>query len=196
RFDRPVGGRHARRRRGRVQRSDVARHRRTSAQRRAPRRGAVPPHGIRRHRLRRHDRRSEDLPAALERIANAHAPPGVDVERIRLRREQQNQMTDLHLARVAAAALAAFVVYFALGGAFFTNPAMRAEFSKYRAVYRDQDSMKTVMPIGMLGMLLSMVALAVLFAMIHPGGAGPAAGVQFGLVVALYALGSFVLHNH
>ncbi len=105
-------------------------------------------------------------------------------------------MTELHLARVAGAALAAFVVYFALGGAFFTNPAMRAEFSKYRAVYRDEDSMKTVMPIGMLGMLLSMVALALLFAMIHPGGAGLAAGVQFGLVVALYALGSFVLHNH
>jgi hypothetical protein len=102
----------------------------------------------------------------------------------------------MNVLRIAAAAVAAFVVYFMLGFAFFANPAMRAEFQKYGAVYRSQESMKAVMPFGMLGMLLSMVVLTVLFAMIHPAGAGVAAGAGFGLLIALYALGSFVLHNH
>jgi hypothetical protein len=102
----------------------------------------------------------------------------------------------MNLGRVGAAAIAAFVTYFILGGAFFANPAMRAEFARFGAVYRTQQSMKSVMPLGMLGMLLSMVALSALFAMIHPGGAGVVAGVQFGVLIALYAVGSFVLHNY
>lgn len=102
----------------------------------------------------------------------------------------------MNLVRVASAAIAAFAAYFILGGAVFTSPAMRAEFARFGAVYRTQQSMKSVMPLGMLGMLLSMIALAVLFAMIHPAGAGIVAGAQFGILVALYALGSFVLHNH
>jgi hypothetical protein len=73
---------------------------------------------------------------------------------------------------------------------------MRAEFGKYTSVYRSQESIKRVMPFGMLGMLISMIAVAVLFAMIHPAGAGVAAGGEFGVLVALFALGSFVLHNH
>jgi hypothetical protein len=99
-------------------------------------------------------------------------------------------------ARVILAACGAFVAYFALGSLFFTRPAMRAEFMKYASVYRSQEAMKGVMPFGMLGMLLSMLALAVIFAMIHPAGAGLAAGAQFGLLIGVYALGSFVLHNH
>lgn len=102
----------------------------------------------------------------------------------------------MNIIRVAAAALAAFVVYFALGGAFFTNPLMRAEFTKYSAVYRSQETMTAVMPFGVLGMLLSMVALSILFAMIYPSGAGIAAGLRFGVLIALFELGSFVLHNY
>jgi hypothetical protein len=73
---------------------------------------------------------------------------------------------------------------------------MRAEFARFGGIYRTQESMKSVMPLGMLGMLVSMAALAVLFAMIHPAGAGVIAGVQFGALIALFAVGSFVLHNH
>lgn len=102
----------------------------------------------------------------------------------------------MNVTRVGLAALAAFVVYFAMGSVFFTLPAMRAEFGKYTSVYRSQESIKRVMPFGMLGMLISMIAVAVLFAMIHPAGAGVAAGGEFGVLVALFALGSFVLHNH
>ena len=47
------------------------------------------------------------------------------------------------------------VAYFSLGWLFFTRPLMRREFLKYSVIYRSQEDMKVVMPIGMLGMLLS-----------------------------------------
>jgi len=102
----------------------------------------------------------------------------------------------MNIARIAVSAVAAFAVYFVLGGVFFANPLMRAEFSKYKSVYRSEGTMKAVLPFGMLGMLLSMVVLSLLFAMLYPAGAGVVAGAQFGLLIAVYALGSFVLHNH
>lgn len=102
----------------------------------------------------------------------------------------------MNVTRIILAALAATVVYFVIGGLVFTRASLRNEFMKYPAVYRSQEAMKGVMPIGMLGMLLSMLALAVLFAMIHPAGGTVLAGAEFGAIVGVYALGSFVLHNH
>ena len=102
----------------------------------------------------------------------------------------------MNLPRVLLATLGAMVAYFGLGSLFFTRAAMRTEFMKYRAVYRSEEDMKGVMPLGMAGMLLSMGVLAVLFAMLHPAGAGIVAGAEFGALIGLYALGSFVLHNH
>ena len=67
---------------------------------------------------------------------------------------------------------------------------------KCASVYRSQESMKRMMPFGMLGMLLSMLVLAVIVGMIHPAGAGLSTSARFGLLIGLYALGSFVLHNH
>jgi hypothetical protein len=102
----------------------------------------------------------------------------------------------MNFTRLVLAALGAFVAYVALGALFFTRPAMRTEFMKYPAVYRTQEAMKPVMPIGMLGMFASILALAALFALIHPAGAEWSAGLVFGALVALFAVGSFVLHNH
>jgi hypothetical protein len=102
----------------------------------------------------------------------------------------------MNVTRIGLVAFAAFVVYFAMGGVFFTLPAMRAEFGKYSSVYRSQESIKRIMAFGMLGMLISIIAVTVLFAMIHPTGAGVGAGGEFGVLLALFALGSFVIHNH
>lgn len=102
----------------------------------------------------------------------------------------------MNLVRVALATLAAFVAYFAVGSVFFMIRSMRAEFAKYPAVYRSGDMMKSVMAPGMLGMLLAIGAAAVIFALIHPAGAGIAAGLQFGVILAVFQLGSFVLHNY
>lgn len=102
----------------------------------------------------------------------------------------------MNYTRIFFAALAAFVVYFALGGLWFTIPAFRAEFSSYPAVYRSQGAMKSVMPAGMLAMFLSMVALAVLYAMVYKGGSGVAEGARLGALIGFFAICAFVMHNY
>jgi hypothetical protein len=102
----------------------------------------------------------------------------------------------MNLARIALAALAALVAYFIVGGIFFTIPAMQAEFAKYPAVYRTGDTINSVMAVGVLGILLAIGTAAVIFARMHPAGAGIKAGIEFGVLLAVFQLGSFVLHNH
>ncbi len=102
----------------------------------------------------------------------------------------------MNLTPIALAAFAALVAYFIVGGIFFTIPAMGAEFAKYPAIYRTGEAINSVMAVGMLGILLAIGAAAAIFARMHPAGAGIKAGIQFGIVLAVFQLGSFVLHNH
>jgi hypothetical protein len=102
----------------------------------------------------------------------------------------------MNYSRIALAALGGTVAYFAIGFLVFTMKPFVAEFQKYPAVYRPQESMKGVMPFGMLGMLLSMLVLAVLYAMVYRGGSGAVEGVRFGALIGLFAVGSFVFHNY
>lgn len=102
----------------------------------------------------------------------------------------------MNLSRIALAALAALVAYFIVGGIFFAIPAMRTEFAKYPAIYRTGEAINSVMAVGMLGILLAIGVAAVIFARIHPAGAGIAAGLKFGVVLAAFQLGSVVLHNY
>ncbi len=107
----------------------------------------------------------------------------------------------MNFARIALAALGAFVAYFVVGGVTFgLLPSLKNEFLKYPAVYRDQPGQMSHMPTGMVGMFLSMVALALIYAMLYQGGSGIAEGARlgalFGALVGVFALGSFVLHNY
>ena len=102
----------------------------------------------------------------------------------------------MNLPRVAVAAVAALVAYFIVGGIFFAVPALREEFAKYPGVFRTGEAMNSVMAVGMLGIFLAITVAAVIFARLHPAGAGAAEGFRFGVLLALFQLGSFVLHNH
>lgn len=100
-------------------------------------------------------------------------------------------------SRIALAALGATVAYFVLGGVLFAAlPALRTEFTKYPAVYRTQDDMKRVMPMGMIAILVAIVAVAVLYAMAYPAGGGVLAGARFGALIGVFAVCGFALHNH
>jgi hypothetical protein len=103
----------------------------------------------------------------------------------------------MNFGRIALAALGGFVAYFVLGGlTFAVLPTLKSEFAKYPAVYRTQDAMKSVMPLGMAAMFVGMVVLAMLYAMTYRGGSGLAAGATFGALVGLFAVCSFVVHNY
>jgi len=45
-------------------------------------------------------------------------------------------------------------------------------------------------------MFLSMLTLAVLYALVYQGGSGIVEGARFGALIGLFAIGSFVLHNY
>lgn len=102
----------------------------------------------------------------------------------------------MNLTRTALAVLAALAAYFLVGGIFFTIPALGEEFAKYPAVYRTGDAINSVMAVGMVGTLLAIGAAAVIFARMYPAGAGVGAGARFGAALAVFQLGSFVLHNY
>jgi branched-subunit amino acid transport protein AzlD len=102
----------------------------------------------------------------------------------------------VNYARIALAALAASVSYFALGAAFFALSPLAGEYRKYPAVYRTMEDMKAVMPIGMLATVLSIAVLAILFALAYQGGSAVFEGARFGALIGLFAVGSFVLHNY
>jgi hypothetical protein len=102
----------------------------------------------------------------------------------------------MNYARIFLAALGAFVAYFILGALIFTVPSMKTEFLKYPEVYRSQQGQISHMPAGMAAMFLSMVVLAVLYAMLYQGGSGLLEGARFGALIGLFAVCAFVLHNY
>jgi len=103
----------------------------------------------------------------------------------------------MNLSRIALAALGGFMAYFAAGGlAFGLLPSLKSEFLKYPSVYRSQESIKSVMPVGMAAMFVGMVVLTVLYAMLYQGGSGLAEGARFGALIGVFAVCAFVVHNY
>ncbi len=99
--------------------------------------------------------------------------------------------------RLILAALAAFVAYMGAGAlAFGLVPALRTEFLKFPAVYRDQAGQMSHMPAGMAGMFFSILSLTVLYALIYGGGSGLLEGARFGALIGVFSLGAFTLHNY
>ncbi|HET7152392.1 MAG TPA: hypothetical protein VFJ29_01400 [Candidatus Kapabacteria bacterium] len=103
----------------------------------------------------------------------------------------------MNFLHILLAAVVAFVAYMGLGGIFFAAlPTMRNEFMKYPAVYRDQAGIKKVMPIGMIFMFISMLALSIIYAMVYREGYGIAEGAHFGGLIGIFVVGAFVVHNY
>jgi len=104
---------------------------------------------------------------------------------------------ELHLLWVFLAALGAFVVYMAMGFALFAAmPAMKSEFMKYPNVYREEKDLMKHMPLGMLAIFISILAVAVLYALMYRGGIWWIWGLHLGVLIGVFALGTFVIHNH
>ena len=56
--------------------------------------------------------------------------------------------------------------------------------------------MKPVMPFGMLAMFVAMLVLVVLYAMAYRGSPGVAQGGRFGVLIGIFGVCAFVIHNH
>jgi hypothetical protein len=102
----------------------------------------------------------------------------------------------MNYSRIALAGLGATVAYFALGFLLLALLPLADEIRQFAAVYRPEESMMRVAPVGMGAMLVSMMALAALYASVVRNTSALAQGARFGLLVGIFAAGSFVLHNY
>ena len=102
----------------------------------------------------------------------------------------------MNYARIALAGLGATVVYFALGFLLLAVLPIADELRQYAAVYRPEESMKRVAPVGMVALLVAMMALAALYALTYRDGSALAHGLRFGVLVGVFTAGSFMLHNY
>jgi len=103
----------------------------------------------------------------------------------------------MNYSRLVLAALGGTVASFAFGFlVFWLVPGLINESRKYPAVFRPREEMKTVMPIGLVGTFIAILVVAIIFAMIRQGGSGTTEGARFGVLIGIFVVCAFVLHNY
>ena len=103
----------------------------------------------------------------------------------------------MNYSSLALAALGGTVASFAVGFLlFWLVPGLIKEGHKYPAVFRPKEEMMKVMPIGLVATFISILVVAMIFAMIHQGGSSAMAGARFGVLIGVFVVCAFVLHNY
>lgn len=97
----------------------------------------------------------------------------------------------MNYTRIALAGLAAWIVYFVVGGVVF-GKLIADYYRPYTAVYRPLDAVMSRFPIGIVGMLVAMLVLAGMYAKGYEGGPGLMEGLRFGLLVGIFFVGAVV----
>ena|SRR5437899_11108896 len=103
----------------------------------------------------------------------------------------------MNYLRLVLAALGGTVASFAVGFLLMALvPALIEEGHKYPAVFRRKEEMFKVMPIGLVASFIAILVVAIIFAMIQRGGSGITEGVRFGVLIGVFVVCGFVLHNY
>ncbi|MGC1089664.1 MAG: DUF1761 domain-containing protein [Candidatus Acidiferrum sp.] len=103
----------------------------------------------------------------------------------------------MNYTSLGLAALGATVAYFTFGFlVFWLVPALINESRKYPAVFRPKEEMMKVMPIGFVATFISILVAAIIFSMTHQGGSGTTEGARFGILIGIFVVCAFVLHNY
>jgi hypothetical protein len=103
----------------------------------------------------------------------------------------------MNYSSLALAALGGTVASFAFGFlVFWLLPGLIKEGHKYPAVFRPKEEMMKVMPIGFVATFMSILVVAIIFAMMHQGGSGTTQGARFGVLIGIFVVCAFVLHNY
>ena len=101
----------------------------------------------------------------------------------------------MNYTRLGLAALGGMVASFAFGFlVLWLVPALINEGHKYPAVFRPKEEMMTVMPIGIIATFIAILVVAIIFAMM--GGSGIKEGARFGVLIGIFVVCAFVLHNY
>ena len=102
----------------------------------------------------------------------------------------------MNYSRLVLAALGGLVASFAVGFlVLLVAPALINEAHKYPAVFRPQEEMMSVMPIGIVASFIAILVMVIIFAMLRHGGSGLAKGARLGVLFGVFAVCN-VLHNY
>ena len=102
----------------------------------------------------------------------------------------------MNYSRLALAALGGTVASFAVGFlVLLLVPALFEEAHKYPAIFRPEEEMMNVMPFALVATFISIVVVAIIFALIRNGGSGTTKGARLGVLVGVFAVCN-VLHNY
>lgn len=99
----------------------------------------------------------------------------------------------MNFSRLALAAVAATIADFAYGFAVYGN-LLTSSFLEQGAIYRSAEAQMSYMPIGAAGLVLAMAAAAMLLAVSNFRGL--IGGLQFGLLIAVFSIGTNVVVNY
>jgi len=103
----------------------------------------------------------------------------------------------MNYSSLGLAALGGTVASFAFGFlVFWLLPGLIKEGHKYPAVFRPKEEMMKVMPIGFVATFMAILVAAIIFAMNHQGGSGTTGGARFGVLIGIFVVCAFVLHNY
>lgn len=98
----------------------------------------------------------------------------------------------MNYSRLALAAAAATIADFGYGFVVYGN-LLTSSFLAQPAIYRSAEAQMANMPLGAAGILLAIIAATMLFA--ASGFRGLGGGLGFGLLLAVFAIGSGVVVN-
>ena len=95
----------------------------------------------------------------------------------------------MNYSRLGLAALGGTVASFAFGFlVLLLVPALLDEAHKYPAVFRPQEEMMTVMPIGIVATFIAILVVAIIFAMTQRGGSGITEGARLGVLIGIFVV--------
>jgi hypothetical protein len=101
----------------------------------------------------------------------------------------------MNVARLALAAVAA-TVFDALYGFLVYGMLLAPEFAKYPGVYRSNEAGQAFLPLMFGGLLIAIVAAAVIYAKGYEGGSGVAEGARFGFLLGVFVVFAFAGVNY
>jgi len=93
-------------------------------------------------------------------------------------------------ARIASAAVAA-TVFDVVYGFLVYGMLLSGQFSAYPAVYRSAETGPGYLPLMFCGILIAMVAAAMIYAKGYEGGSGVSEGARFGVLLGIFVATAF-----
>jgi hypothetical protein len=101
----------------------------------------------------------------------------------------------MNYARLALAAVAA-TIFDAVYGFLVYGMLLAPEFARYPGVYRSNEDGQAFLPLMFGGLLIAIVAVAIIYAKGYEGGSGAAEGARFGFLLGVFVVFAFAAVNY